>query len=384
MSESIDSQVDVPAGVSLVEPSLVDPQLSQPQLSQPQLKQPENLPVRDSREHSEVLPVFNKFNPKSLSAPAHLFVSGSLRFSRTFELYRRVFAKLELPDLYVPHEIAMTNGGPDVESLRALLQVFRSTPMMSSIVVADPFRRFVVRYLDELEPQAQEVGAVNIIWKREDRLVGGNLDGDAFSLGVKEESDISFTKSAMVFFGCGSLSSAVALRLAPKLSTVALIDIHLARAEVLGRKLSRRNPKLRIFLADRSEELDLKDYEIFYNGTGLGMISNNDNANLLTPLHAFDELPTSGIAFDPIYTPWESAFLRRFSAMGFETINGFSQMVAFTSLHLSRVTGREVSYALVRELADFVMPSDSRLEPSEDPWQDSGLEISRDPFSMME
>ena len=380
MSESIDSQIGAPANAQHHEGA---PQEASTEFS-PNFPSEQIQVGADSQAHTASLPVFNKFSPESLNAPAHLFVSGSLRFSRTFELYRRIFSKLELPDLYVPHEIALTNGGPDVESLRELIQVFRSTAMMRSMVIADPFRRYVVRYLDELEPQAQEVGAVNMVWKREDKLVGGNLDGDAFSLGVKEESNISFSKSSMVFFGCGSLASAVALKLAPKLATVALIDIHLARAEVLGRKLSRRNPKLRIFFADRSEELDLKSYEIFYNGTGLGMISSNSNAHLLTPLHAFDELPTSGIAIDPIYTPWESAFLRRFSAMDFDTVNGFSQMVAFTSLHLSRVTGREISYRLVRELSDFVMPSDSRVESANDPWQDSGLEISRDPFSMME
>lgn len=292
------------------------------------------------------------------SVPTHLIVSKFLRLSSTFELYRRVLAALSAPDIYIPHELPPLGGEPDFDGLRALLSVFRSSTGLKTLVVSDPFKHAIIPMLDSFTPQAREIAAVNLVTKSPDgKLIGQNLDGEAFVLAATKELGITFDRRAMVFFGCGGVSSAVATRLAPSLSKAALIDVEFEKAIELREKLLAINPKLRVFVADRSEELDLSGFEYFYNGTGLGKNGANENSVLLTPLHAFDELPERGVAFDANYTPWETAFLRRFASMNYRLLNGFSHMIAFASMHLSMITGREVSYELVREHAQFAVPS---------------------------
>ncbi len=293
------------------------------------------------------------------SAPTHIIVSSFLRLSSTFELYRRAFSALGVPDIYLPHELPPINGRPDLEGLTRLLKVFRTKPTFQTIVISEPYKQAVLPFVDVLEERAKAIGAVNLIRKRGDQLIGDNLDGLSFQLGVQQEVGYSFSKKSVAFFGCGGVSSAVAFTLAPQLQKVVLIDIQIERAEILGTKLKEANPKLKIFLADRSVELNLKDYDVFYNGTGLGKHGSNQNSYLLTPLHAFDEFPKHGIAFDANYTPWETAFLRRFSALDYETVNGFSHMIGFATLHLSMITARKVDYSFVRGLADFAVPAAS-------------------------
>lgn len=286
----------------------------------------------------------------AVSGPTHIYLSPSQRLSDRFELYRRAFAALKVPDMFVPLELPPLNGGPDVEGLRVLMELFRSSPSLQSLVISGSFQRLITPLLDRVEARAQEIGFVNIVRKRGTEVVGDNLDGEAFLLGVQHDLGLSFHKKSAVFFGCGAISSAVSMQIAAGLTKVALVDTQFDRAQILAEKLRAKNPRLKLFLSDRAEELNLRDYEIFYNGSGLGRQGYDLNACLLTPLHAFDELPKQGYAFDASYTPWETAFLRRFMSLDFETLNGFSHMVAFSSLHLSMITAREVSYSFVQNL----------------------------------
>jgi len=286
----------------------------------------------------------------SFTGPTHIYLAGSHRFSDRFELYRRAFSALKLPDMFVPLELPPIGGAPDIDGLRSLMGLFRSTPALQTMVISGSFQRLIGAYLDRIETRAAEIGFVNIVRKRGEEVVGENIDGEAFALGVKNELGLSFARKSAVFFGCGGISTAVALQLAPQLQKVALVDTHFERADELAQKLRNKNPRLKLFLSDRSEELNLRDYEIFYNGTGLGRQGFDLNACLLTPLHAFDELPKYGYAFDASYTPWETAFLRRFMSSDFETLNGFSHMVGFSSIHLSMITTRQVEYSFVQSL----------------------------------
>ena len=45
--------------------------------------------------------------------------------------------------------------------------------------VTAPFQEAVIPLLDELDASARGVGAVNTLWKRGDRLIGGNTDVQA-------------------------------------------------------------------------------------------------------------------------------------------------------------------------------------------------------------
>ncbi len=270
-----------------------------------------------------------------------------------------MLASLNLPDAYLPHELQLVDGAPDIEGLRSLLSVFRSNVALRSLVISDPYKQIVLPMLEEIGPAAAECGSVNLISKRDGKLIGENLDGEAFALSVEKEADYSFRRRSMVFFGCGGLSSAIAMRLSHELSRVALVDINVERAEALARRLQDKNPRLKTYVSDRSEELKLRSYDIFYNGSGLGKHGANENTLMFTPLHAFDELPDDGIAFDANYTPWETAFIRRFASMGYRTMNGFFHMVAFSGLHLSKLTGKNVSYELVKDMGGFAIPQDS-------------------------
>lgn len=58
-----------------------------------------------------------------------------------------------------------------------------------------------------------------------------------------------------------------------------------------------------------------------------------------------DIFPASGLAIDANYTPWKPLFLQQMKNHGFQTLNGFSHMLGSTLLHLSKISGNEISYS---------------------------------------
>ena len=166
---------------------------------------------------------------RTCPVPTHLIVSNSLRLSSSFEIYRRVLSSRSVPDIYIPHELPAQVGEPDVDGLRAMLSVFRASPALRTLVVSEPYKYVIMSLLESLDPRATEIGAVNLVTKRENKLIGDNLDGLAFALAVQKELGISFDRKAMIFFGCGGISSAVAINLAKRLAKVALIDVSFDR-----------------------------------------------------------------------------------------------------------------------------------------------------------
>ncbi len=295
--------------------------------------------------------------------PTHVIVSAVLRYSATFAIYRQAFSHFGVRQTYVPHELPLVAGEPDVEGLCNLIQVMRSREVLQSVVVSDPYKQQVLSLVDTLTPSAEACQAVNLIMRSDGKLIGDNLDGKAFRIGVEATVGPCFERESMAMFGCGGVSSAVAMELCNDLSRIALIDVRPERAERLRLRLSEAAPRLKVEVLDRSQELDLRRYSLFYNGTGLGKFGQNEHASMLMPLHLFDQLPEHGIAFDANYTPWNTAFLSRFRSLGFTTVNGFCHMLAFVGLHLGQVLGREVSFDEINELADRIEATTPRPAP---------------------
>lgn len=286
----------------------------------------------------------------SISIPTHMIISGFLRKSKTFVIYDRIFRHLGLNELYIPYELPKKDNHPDIDGIVSMLSVFRVNPNLRTLVISDPYKQTIVSYLDHLERRAEETGAVNLIFKKGSTVVGDNIDGDAFYMGITEELNYDFKNRAMIFLGCGGVSSAIAVKLANLLSKIALVDIVNEKANSLRDKLKRKNSELDITVLSRKNPIDFSPFEIIYNGTGLGKFGNSIRTFNLTPFHEGDLYPEKGLAVDANYTPWVTAFLKHLSKQGMDTCNGFSHMIGFTTLHISFVSSKGLSYETVKNI----------------------------------
>src|SRR5690606_24335818 len=85
-----------------------------------------------------------------------------------------------LPGTYVPLHVKADQLEKAIQGVRAL--GFRG------VNVTVPHKIQVMNYLDEIDPAAAAIGAVNTVVREDDRLIGYNTDGIGYLRSLKEET----------------------------------------------------------------------------------------------------------------------------------------------------------------------------------------------------
>lgn len=169
--------------------------------------------------------------------------------------------------------------------------------------VTIPYKKAVIPYLDHIAPEAEAVGAVNTIVRRQDGLWGYNTDYSGF-LYAAGRAGITFAGKKALVLGTGGASAAV-----QKASAGA------GAAEVL---VVSRTGEL-----NYSNVYDETDVEIVVNATPVGMYP--DNGGRLIDLSRF---PRCSGVIDLIYNPLMTPLLSDARKRGIPFSNGLSMLVA--------------------------------------------------------
>ncbi len=184
--------------------------------------------------------------------------------------------------------------------------LFQNDPKLKGINVTIPFKESVIPYLDNLSDDARAIGAVNTIKREGEKLIGYNTDWIGFGQSIKPFLAHGMDKALIM--GTGGSSKAVAYAL-----TRLGIDVVFAS----------RNPKKENELAySNINEFAIGVFKLVVNTTPLGSQAQIDKAPLI-PYSAFTE---SHLAFDLVYNPEETEFLKRAKQAGAITVNGLSML----------------------------------------------------------
>src|SRR5438105_8200228 len=123
-------------------------------------------------------------------------------------MHERAADALELHCHYQLIEIA----GAGREELRLLLEGVRRLGF-AGINVTFPYKEAVVDLLDEMSPGAAQIGAVNTVVVRDNRLTGHNTDTSGFARAVTQLVGAS-AHGAVALIGAGGVGKAIAFALA--------------------------------------------------------------------------------------------------------------------------------------------------------------------------
>ncbi len=106
---------------------------------------------------------------------------------------------------------------------------------IGGVSVTIPFKEEIIPLIDELDPRAARIGAVNTVVNRDGRLTGYNTDwlGAVTALTAK----ISLKGRHVLILGAGGASRAIAYGIIQAGGRVSLTDIDAARAAALARDL---------------------------------------------------------------------------------------------------------------------------------------------------
>lgn len=193
---------------------------------------------------------------------------------------------------------------PSIDGLRSLLI---SNPELKGLNVTIPYKESVIPFLDRLEEDAGLIGAVNCILIESGKLTGYNTDAYGFAQSIKPFLDNTHERALVL--GTGGASRAVAY---------ALKKIGL---EVFFASHSPKKNEQTLSYTEINERV-MQGFKLIINTTPLGMVPNEDTCPNL-PYHLFEP---HHLAYDLIYNPAETLFLRKAKARGAKTINGLSML----------------------------------------------------------
>ncbi len=183
-----------------------------------------------------------------------------------------------------------------------------SNPDLHGLNVTIPYKESVTKFLDTVNDEAEEIGAVNCIRWDNGELKGYNTDCYGFEKCLIEFVGHNFNENAEGIFvlGTGGSSKAVQFVL-EKLK--------------LSYYLVSRERKQNSVLYNEVESL-MKWKNLFINTTPVGMFPNIEEA----PQIPYHRLSYRDFLFDLIYNPSETLFLKRGKEKGAKTKNGIKML----------------------------------------------------------
>jgi shikimate dehydrogenase len=178
---------------------------------------------------------------------------------------------------------------------------------LKGLNVTIPYKESIIPFLDELSAEAKEIGAVNCIAVSGNKLIGHNTDVYGFAQSIKPFLD--FNHQRALILGTGGAAKAVAYALKKT-----GVDVYFVTSS------AKKNSTT--FLYSEINDVVMNAFKLIVNTTPLGMFPNTQQAPAL-PWHLFTP---QHLAYDLIYNPEQTLFLKQAKAQGAITINGLSML----------------------------------------------------------
>lgn len=195
----------------------------------------------------------------------------------------------------------------DLPQLEDFPRLLEQEPNLCGLNVTIPYKESIVAYLDELDPKAQAIGAVNVIKFANGKHIGYNSDEYGFRKSLQPMLQAHHQKALIL--GTGGASKAVAY---------ALSELKIPYS-FAARNVAQDNT---INYSDINAET-FETFQIWINCTPLGTYPQVDSCLDLP----YENFTNRHLAYDLIYNPAQSLFLKKAQAHGAHIKNGLEMLV---------------------------------------------------------
>jgi shikimate dehydrogenase len=209
-------------------------------------------------------------------------------------------------------------------------------PEWLGLGVTAPYKPVVAGLVDEVEPDARAIGAVNNVLRTDDgRLIGFNSDAPGFRAGAEVAMGRSLEGLHVAVAGAGGAAHAVVyacLTAGASRVTVANRSLEAAQALVAGFEPVRPGIVRAVPLHGDEFGTALVSADLAVNATTVGML--HPGATIPVEL-----LPGHATVFDLVYVPPETPLLRAARERGLRTANGSEMLIRQAEIAFERWTG---------------------------------------------
>lgn len=235
------------------------------------------------------------------------------------------FKRFNLPYYYHAFDVAPKDLKDAVNGMRAL--------GFSGFNVTVPHKVEVMKYIDEIEEDAEKIGAVNTVVYEEGKWVGCNTDGIGYVASLVAETGEALKDYRVLMIGAGGAARAVAVGLARYgVKELVITNRTLSKAEDIVHHLPGEGT-YRV-LDKKEAEKETPTFDVIINTTSIGMSPSLEE----TPW-TVDPLKPNCLCSDLIYNPRMTKWLKEAREKGARVLNGVGMFVGQGSAAFERWTG---------------------------------------------
>ncbi len=188
-----------------------------------------------------------------------------------------------------------------LKDITELQDIIKKEGDLKGLNVTIPFKEEVIPFLDEVEAQAESIGAVNTIKFEDGKRIGYNSDVFGFMKSLFPLIEKQHTNALVL--GTGGASKAI---------------VHALHSLGIDYKMVSRSPKTNQFSYEEIDEDIMNEYKLIINCTPLGTYPKTEESpaipyKFLTPQH---------LLYDLTYNPPITQFLANGQQRGCKIFNG--------------------------------------------------------------
>ena len=278
----------------------------------------------------------NVYRVKQLDRETKIFgiVAGDTTYSQSPYMHNAAFKAAGLNSVFVPFQVR------DLDAFvrRMVRPDSREVDLdFGGLSVTNPHKQAIIEHLDEIDPTARSIGAVNTVKVDGRKLIGFNTDAAGFLAPLEDKlGDFAGARAAVVGAGGAARACIFALKNAGAEVTLYARNAEKARALV---------DEFDIAFA-RLPGVDGKriQTDILVNATPLGTRGPNEGETVATA----DEIRGVRLVYDLVYNPTETRLLREATIAGCDTLGGLDMLVAQGVKQFEIWTGRDAPLAQMR------------------------------------
>lgn len=196
----------------------------------------------------------------------------------------------------------------ELNTIAEFPDVLNQHPEVNGLSVTVPYKEQIIPYLDELSDEAKAIGAVNCIRITNEKTIGYNTDVFGFKTSIKPFLEPKHNRA--LIFGTGGSSKAVAYAL----KQIGVDYFFVTSLEY------KKTPNT--FFYYELSPIIFSQFLLLINCTPVGMFP---EPNVALPI-PFSYVTENHLAYDLIYNPAETVFLKNCKEKGAITINGYSML----------------------------------------------------------
>jgi len=245
-----------------------------------------------------------------------------VRHSLSPALHNAGFAALGLNKVYLP--FPAPDAGSAIDGLKAL--------GVKGASVTIPHKEAVIPHLDEIDPLAERIGAVNTLVIENGRVSGSNTDWLGALRALEEKTRVK--GAAVLLLGGGGSARAIGFGLVQTGARVVIANRNRKRGEKLAREIGAGFVPLAEAARIRAD--------ILINATSVGMESDE----IPVPEREVAHFP---VVMDIVYAPLETRLLAAARRHGCTVVDGLSMLLHQGVAQFELWTGQEPPLDVMRE-----------------------------------